>query len=171
MKAPNPRCGNCEFWMKSRQCPREGNGQKGPSMNVMPCNKYLLEWAEARKLTAPELPPVRTAASPMVVWGELKPMPLASGQQGYTLEGFCPNENKIDVYSYWTGYGFDGVTASPCKFFDRHQHFSSFDKAKELIEDSVRVYYQGKFEGAKANLANLMYCLGLDHPLSIHQRP
>ncbi len=41
--ARRPRCGNCYFWLKSRDCPREKNvnGQsRGPSCNGSPCEKY-----------------------------------------------------------------------------------------------------------------------------------
>ena len=37
-------CGNCDKWMKSRQCPRERNvsgRQRGPSMSAPTCNQYV----------------------------------------------------------------------------------------------------------------------------------
>lgn len=36
------RCGDCYWWMKSRDCPREVNvngRNRGPSMNDWPCSK------------------------------------------------------------------------------------------------------------------------------------
>ena len=36
------RCGDCYWWMKSRDCPREvnvGGRNRGPSMNDRPCGK------------------------------------------------------------------------------------------------------------------------------------
>lgn len=38
------RCGDCDKWMKSRQCPREHNvrGQsRGPSCEGMPCGQFV----------------------------------------------------------------------------------------------------------------------------------
>lgn len=38
-----PKCGNCYWWMKSRDCPRERNvngRNRGPSMNEAPCGKF-----------------------------------------------------------------------------------------------------------------------------------
>ncbi|KPB83847.1 hypothetical protein BTW15_01440 [Pseudomonas syringae pv. tomato] len=38
-----PKCGNCSFWMKSRQCPAEKNvnGQsRGPSCEGFACQKF-----------------------------------------------------------------------------------------------------------------------------------
>lgn len=38
-----PKCGNCHFWMKSRECPAEKNvnGQsRGPSCEGIACQKF-----------------------------------------------------------------------------------------------------------------------------------
>lgn len=38
-----PQCGDCHWWMKSRDCPREknvGGMTRGPSAGGTPCNKY-----------------------------------------------------------------------------------------------------------------------------------
>ena len=38
-----PKCGNCNFWMKSRECPAEKNvnGQsRGPSCEGIACQKF-----------------------------------------------------------------------------------------------------------------------------------
>jgi hypothetical protein len=40
------QCGNCEYWMQSRNCPREENvnGQnRGPSASAWPCEKYAVK--------------------------------------------------------------------------------------------------------------------------------
>lgn len=40
------RCGNCYFWMKSKDCPKERNvngWNKGPSCNGVACEKFQLE--------------------------------------------------------------------------------------------------------------------------------
>lgn len=45
-------CGNCDKWMKSRECPREHNvngRSRGPSCNALPCGQFVsssshLEW-------------------------------------------------------------------------------------------------------------------------------
>lgn len=57
------RCGNCDHWMKSSQCPRERNVNgysRGPSCDELPCTKFARapwrekplrdELAELRKL-------------------------------------------------------------------------------------------------------------------------
>ena len=39
----HPKCGNCHFWMKSRECPAEKNvnGQsRGPSCEGIACQKF-----------------------------------------------------------------------------------------------------------------------------------
>lgn len=39
-----PRCGNCDKWMKSSECPREKNVNgysRGPSMSEWPCPQYV----------------------------------------------------------------------------------------------------------------------------------
>jgi hypothetical protein len=47
-------CGNCDFWMKSRECPREHNVNgfsRGPSMSAPACSKYLVKpWVVELKL-------------------------------------------------------------------------------------------------------------------------
>ncbi|WP_028682468.1 hypothetical protein [Pseudomonas chlororaphis] len=38
-----PKCGNCYFWMKSRECPAEKNVNgmsRGPSCNGVACQKF-----------------------------------------------------------------------------------------------------------------------------------
>lgn len=38
-----PRCGECHWWMKSRDCPREHNVKgmsRGPSCNDATCDKF-----------------------------------------------------------------------------------------------------------------------------------
>ncbi|WP_462402244.1 hypothetical protein [Pseudomonas sp. Marseille-QA0332] len=38
-----PRCGNCDFWMKSRECPVEKNVNgmsRGPSCEGIACSKF-----------------------------------------------------------------------------------------------------------------------------------
>jgi hypothetical protein len=38
------RCGDCDKWMKSRECPRERNEngrQRGPSMNEPKCRQFV----------------------------------------------------------------------------------------------------------------------------------
>lgn len=48
------KCGNCHYWMKSSDCPREknvGGRRTGPSMNAPICSKFTpdsqaLEWRE-----------------------------------------------------------------------------------------------------------------------------
>lgn len=62
-RAIQPRCGNCYWWVKSRDCPREHNvnGQtRGPSCDGMPCHKFQesSRVAELRTLALAE----RTAA-------------------------------------------------------------------------------------------------------------
>lgn len=45
LDAAKPRCGNCYFWMKSRDCPREHNVKgisRGPSSGENPCPKYRI---------------------------------------------------------------------------------------------------------------------------------
>lgn len=40
-----PRCGECDHWMKSRECPSERNVNgynRGPSMNGSACGKFLI---------------------------------------------------------------------------------------------------------------------------------
>ena len=40
------RCGNCNHWMKSRDCPRERNVKgfsRGPSMGAPACDQFSLE--------------------------------------------------------------------------------------------------------------------------------
>ncbi len=42
--APKHRCGDCDNWMKSRQCPREHNVKgmsRGPSCNDYTCDKFV----------------------------------------------------------------------------------------------------------------------------------
>ena len=42
-KAETKRCGACDYWMKSRDCPREHNVNgysRGPSMDAHPCQKW-----------------------------------------------------------------------------------------------------------------------------------
>lgn len=39
-------CGNCEHWLKSRECPREHNVNgmsRGPSMSAPACSKFVLK--------------------------------------------------------------------------------------------------------------------------------
>lgn len=39
-----PHCGDCYYWMKSRDCPRERNVNgmsRGPSSGGLPCVKFL----------------------------------------------------------------------------------------------------------------------------------
>ena len=39
-----PRCGTCQFWMQSCNCPREKNVNgysRGPSMSGPPCSKHV----------------------------------------------------------------------------------------------------------------------------------
>jgi hypothetical protein len=41
-----PECGNCFFWMKSRECPRERNvagASRGPSSLDRACDKFRIE--------------------------------------------------------------------------------------------------------------------------------
>lgn len=41
-----PRCGSCQHWMKSRECPRERNVNgysRGPSCDALPCSKFDLK--------------------------------------------------------------------------------------------------------------------------------
>ena len=48
------KCGSCDKWMKSRECPREHNvngRNRGPSWNGSPCGQFVsssshLEWVE-----------------------------------------------------------------------------------------------------------------------------
>lgn len=44
LKAGERRCGDCYYWMKSRECPREhadGSGfSRGPSSGGLPCSKF-----------------------------------------------------------------------------------------------------------------------------------
>lgn len=39
------RCGNCDKWMKSRECPQEKSSMtgysKGPNMNGFPCSEFV----------------------------------------------------------------------------------------------------------------------------------
>jgi hypothetical protein len=40
------RCGSCDNWMKSRECPREHNvngRNRGPSMNAPICPKFIIK--------------------------------------------------------------------------------------------------------------------------------
>ncbi len=47
------RCGDCDHWMKSRECPREANANgmsRGPSMNAPKCGEYVAKaWVLERK--------------------------------------------------------------------------------------------------------------------------
>lgn len=43
LKSALPRCGECYWWMKSRDCPREHNVKgmsRGPSCNDATCDKF-----------------------------------------------------------------------------------------------------------------------------------
>lgn len=51
------KCGDCYFWMKSRDCPREKNinGQTcGPSMGAAACDKFVNDKAVRRRNLARE---------------------------------------------------------------------------------------------------------------------
>ena len=46
--AAKPRCGNCHWWMKSRDCPREHNVKgmtRGPDAGGLPCSKH--QWTDS----------------------------------------------------------------------------------------------------------------------------
>lgn len=46
-----PKCGNCDFWMKSRLCPAEHNvnGQtRGPSCSGIACQKFVMSPLSAK---------------------------------------------------------------------------------------------------------------------------
>ncbi|MEE4332271.1 hypothetical protein V2J70_02120 [Pseudomonas alliivorans] len=46
-----PKCGNCSFWMKSRECPAEKNvsGQsRGPSCEGFACQKFEMSAGSQR---------------------------------------------------------------------------------------------------------------------------
>ena len=136
-------------------------------MNAMPCDKYLLEWAEASKLTPPELPPVRTKDSPIIKWEDPKPSHI---NPAYTVvDGVLPDGKSIQIQTHWDGWKMDGVTC--WNTFDQgHIHCKTFEEAKTRLETDAREHYQSKMEKARDQLAHFMYCLGLDHPLSVHQR-
>jgi hypothetical protein len=57
---PN-KCGDCTYWMKSSQCPREQSSIRGystgPSMNAWPCSKFTQSRAstEHRRKLAEQL--------------------------------------------------------------------------------------------------------------------
>lgn len=47
IQACEPRCGNCDRWMKSMLCPREtrtrAGRRAGPNSNTFPCEKFAME--------------------------------------------------------------------------------------------------------------------------------
>ena len=48
-----PRCGECEHWMKSRECPREhnvGGFSRGPSMADPTCPQFLIDHRSAERI-------------------------------------------------------------------------------------------------------------------------
>ena len=45
LAAGKPRCGNCYYWMKSRDCPHEhnvGGMSRGPSADALTCSKFKI---------------------------------------------------------------------------------------------------------------------------------
>jgi hypothetical protein len=49
-----PRCGHCDHWMKSTDCPKEHNvngWSRGPSCEGMPCSKFIFKSGYASPTT------------------------------------------------------------------------------------------------------------------------
>lgn len=64
-KIARKRCGNCDKWMKSRECPREHNVKgmsRGPSCEDMICGQFVsspnhLKWIAELNAALPSLSP------------------------------------------------------------------------------------------------------------------
>jgi hypothetical protein len=53
VKNARKRCGNCDKWMKSRECPREHNVMgmtRGPSCEDMPCGQFVSSPSHVKNL-------------------------------------------------------------------------------------------------------------------------
>lgn len=161
------QCGNCSHWM-TNQCPFERAGNK-QTMDGLPCKDFDWKHHIRAAMVAPNVPAVRTASSPMVVW------------DGYSLNettglerwfGTYFDGQKIEISSRWYGGGWAGVVVSTYGAVHRMKRYCypNIEEAKEAVEDHLREMATDDLHKHWAAMAQAMYALGLDHPISVYQR-
>ena len=166
MKQHERQCGNCSHWM-TNQCPFERAGSK-QTMSGLSCKDFDWQHHIRAAMVVPIVPDVRIASSPMVVWGE-----STKRKDGMrTWEGVCYDGDKVEIYDFWTGWGFDGVVVSRHgKLADMgYIQYRDSDQAQDAVEAHLRAKATNDMHYHWAAMAQAMYALGLDHPISVYQR-